>query len=312
MDPTWEQAWHAALYGPEGFYRRPEGPAGHFATSAQGAAAELFAGALLELARREGLTTVVDVACGRGELLSALAAQADPSIRLVGVDVVPRPDDLPSRVEWVVSPGGADLPDLGSPTAALILAHEWLDVVPCPIAEVDDEGVLRVVHVAPDGSESLGDPLAGPDRDWCDRWWPGPGSPGDRVEVGRARDVAFEDLVRRTGSGLVVAVDYGHVLGDRPPAGSLVGFVDGSVCTPVPDGGCDLTAHVAMDSLRPDRLLTQREALRELGVDGARPPLDLARSDPAGYLAALSRASQAAALTSGGPGGFLWALRRVG
>ena len=54
------------------------------------------------------------------------------------------------------------------------------------------------------------------------------------------------------------------------------------------------------------------EALRELGVDGARPPLDLARSDPAGYLAALARASQAAALTSGGPGGFLWALRRVG
>ena len=36
-------------------------------------------------------TTVVDVACGRGELLSALAAQADPSIQLVGVDVVPPP-----------------------------------------------------------------------------------------------------------------------------------------------------------------------------------------------------------------------------
>ena len=31
---TWEAAWRDALYGPVGFYRRPEGPAGHFRTAA--------------------------------------------------------------------------------------------------------------------------------------------------------------------------------------------------------------------------------------------------------------------------------------
>ncbi|MEU1025014.1 hypothetical protein ABZ366_23525, partial [Streptomyces sp. NPDC005904] len=29
----WREAAETALYGPEGFYRRPEGPAGHFRTS---------------------------------------------------------------------------------------------------------------------------------------------------------------------------------------------------------------------------------------------------------------------------------------
>ena len=29
----WQQAAETALYGEEGFYRRPEGPAGHFRTS---------------------------------------------------------------------------------------------------------------------------------------------------------------------------------------------------------------------------------------------------------------------------------------
>ncbi|MHA7127865.1 SAM-dependent methyltransferase [Janibacter indicus] len=312
MERTWEQAWHEALYGEGGFYRRPEGPAGHFATSANGPAADLLAGALLELARRHDLTTIVDVGCGRGELLGALAAHADPSARLVGVDVVERPIDLPPRVEWVRSPGGRHLPDLGSPTGALVLAHEWLDVVPCPVAEVDDDGTLREVHVGTSGAERLGSPLGGADLEWADTWWPAPREPGDRVEVGRTRDAAFAGLVEGVHSGLVVAVDYGHTRDARPPAGSLVGYVDGAVCAPVPDRQCDLTAHVAMDSLRPDRLLTQREALRELGLDGARPPLDLARSDPAGYLAALARASQASALTSGSPGGFLWALQRVG
>ncbi|CAM4060248.1 SAM-dependent methyltransferase [Janibacter anophelis] len=309
---TWEQAWADALYGEGGFYRRPEGPAGHFATSANGPAADLLAGALLELARRHGLTTIVDVGCGRGELLGALAAQADPSTRLVGVDVVEAPSDLPARVEWVRSPGGVDLPDLGSPTDALVLAHEWLDVVPCPVAEVDEHRTLRTVLVDPRGTESLGDPLDGDDLRWADEHWPGPRAPGDRVEVGRSRDAAFAGLVDRVASGLVVAVDYGHERGTRPAAGTLVGFVDGTSCAPVPDGRCDLTAHVAMDSLGADDLRSQRQVLRDLGVDGTRPTLDLARSDPAGYLADLARASRAAALTGPGPGDFVWASRRVG
>lgn len=312
MVRTWEQAWHDALYGDVGFYRRPEGPAGHFATSAQGPAADVLADALLELARRESLTTIVDVACGRGELLGSLAAQADPSTRLVGVDVVDRPAGLPGRVEWARSPGGADLPDLGSPADALVLAHEWLDVVPCPIAEADEQGVLRTVLVDGGGVEALGGPLPVEDREWAAEHWPGPHEPGDRVEVGRTRDAAFATLVARTGSGLVVAADYGHTVADRPTAGTLIGFAEGSACPPVPDGSCDVTAHVAMDSLGADELRTQRDLLRELGVDGARPPLELARTDPARYLADLAAASHASALTGSGAGDFLWALRRVG
>ena len=32
----WREAWHDALYGPAGFYRSAEGPAGHFTTSTHG------------------------------------------------------------------------------------------------------------------------------------------------------------------------------------------------------------------------------------------------------------------------------------
>ena len=62
-----------------------------------------------------------------------------------------------------------------------------------------------------------------------------------------------------------------------------------------------------------DELVDQRTALRRLGVDGSAPPVDLARTDPPTYLAALERSSAAAALTArGGFGDFLWAFRRKG
>ncbi len=310
---TFEQAWQQALYGEGGFYRRPEGPAGHFATSAQGQAAGLLAEALLELTAREGLRRVVDIGCGRGELLAALAdltTESDPDLELLGVDVVPRPESLDPRIDWLVSPGGADLPDLGDPRDALVLAHEWLDVVPCPIARADEDGTLREVLLDEAGAEHLGAPLAGPDADWAERWWPGPYTPGEVVEVGRPRDEALAGLTQRIGSGLLLVVDYGHLTGTRPQEGTLVGYRDGAVCTPTPDGSCDLTAHVAMDSLRLT-VTTQREALRELGIDGTRPPIELASTDPAGYLAALSRASHAGALTGPGFGDFLWGRRRI-
>lgn len=312
MMRTWQQAWAEALYGEGGFYRRAEGPAGHFATSAHGTAGGILADALLRLVEREGLRRVVDVGCGRGELLTALAERAHPGLDLLGVDVVDRPADLDPRIDWLVAPGGPDLPDLDAPTDALVLAHEWLDVVPCGIARADDDGTLRTVCVDAVGTEHLGGPLPSPDAGWVEQWWPGPHEPGATVEVGAARDEAFDRLVARTGSGLVVAVDYGHRAGARPLDGTLMGYRDGSACPPLPDGSCDLTAHVAMDSLRADAVRTQREVLRELGVDGTRPPIEQAHTDPAGYLAALSGASRAAALTGPGPGDFLWATRRVG
>jgi hypothetical protein len=58
---------------------------------------------------------------------------------------------------------------------------------------------------------------------------------------------------------------------------------------------------------------SQRAALRALGVDGRRPPLELAHRDPAGYVRALSAASHAAELTDpAGLGGHFWLVHPVG
>ena len=87
----------------------------------------------------------------------------------------------------------------------------------------------------------------------------------------------------------------------------------GQLVTPVPDGTCDLTAHVAMDTLDHDELLDQRTALRGLGRGRPTAAAELASRDPQAYLRALAPSSAAAALTApGGFGDFLWAVKRVG
>lgn len=316
----WRQAWHEALYGPAGFYRRPEGPAGHFTTSTQDVLGAAFARAIGALADREGLCRVVDVGCGRGELLTHLT-RLRPELELTGVDIVARPAVLPRGVRWLRSPGGAALPDaLDGLTGALVVAHEWLDVVPCTIAEADAAGVLREVLVDPaTGAETLGDRLTGADAAWAARWWPGPGpdaapvdAAGRRVEVGRSRDTAFAVLVSRVHTGVVLAVDYGHDRASRPAGGSLAAYRAGARVPPVPDGSCDLTAHVALDSLGAQEVTRQRDALRDLGLVRDRPPAAHARNDPGGYLAALVDASAVAALRDpSGLGSFGWALTRV-
>ena len=314
MTPVaWQAAWQEALYGSRGFYRSAAGPSGHFSTATHGGPGEVLGAALARLARDNGLTHVVDVGAGRGELLGHLYA-AQPALRLTGVDVVARPASLAASVGWLVAPGGPDLPDeLSHLDGALVVAHEWLDVVPCPVAEVDDRGVLRHLLVDPvTGAESRGDPVGGDDLDWATAHWP-TDTPGERVEIGLPRDRAWADLVSRVVRGVVVAVDYGHRGGDRPTAGTLTAYRRGQQVAPLPDGTCDLTAHVAMDSLDHDELVDQRTALRGLGVDGRTPPIELAGSDPRAYLKALASGSAAAALVApGGFGDFLWAVKRVG
>jgi hypothetical protein len=87
----------------------------------------------------------------------------------------------------------------------------------------------------------------------------------------------------------------------------------------VPDGSCDITAHVALDACAAavpgasTLLLPQRDALLALGVDAGRPPYEQARSDPAGYLRALADSSAAAELVEvGGLGSFAWLVQAVG
>ncbi|MGY3203218.1 SAM-dependent MidA family methyltransferase [Streptomyces sp. TE5632] len=201
----------------------------------------------------------------------------------------------------------------------LLFANEWLDNVPLEVAEVDPAGIPRLVLVREDGTERLGAPVTGPEAEWLARWWPLPAGEGLRAEIGLSRDVAWASAVGTLERGLAVAVDYAHSADARPPFGTLTGFWGGRETTPVPDGSCDITAHVALDScaaacaLPGARLLPQRAALRSLGLTGARPPLTLASADPAGYVRALAGASQAAELiATGGLGDFGWLLQPVG
>jgi hypothetical protein len=290
---SWRTAWDTALYADGGFFRTSR-PADHFRTSAHIGA---FATAIAELARRTEAATVVDLGAGGGELLVALRDQL-PGVDLLGVEIAGRPDGLPGDIGW-----RTDLPDR---IHGLLIANEWLDNLPCHVVEMDPAGILREVLVDPaTGHETLGDPY---ESEWLRTWWPQL-EPGGRAEDGSARDAAWADAVARV-DGTAVAIDYGHRRNDRPPFGTLRSYAGGREVDVLPDGSRDVTAHVAVDAVGAavdGRLLRQRDALAELGVDGSRPPLDLAHDDPAAYVRSLSLASESSELlASGGLGDFWW------
>ena len=293
----WRTAWQEALYGAGGFFVTSR-PADHFRTAVT--ASPLFAAAVARMAHEEELTTIVDMGAGGGELLANLHA-LDTGLDLIGVDLAPRPDGLPEAIRWRDEPPAE--------FDGLLFAHEWLDNIPCDVVELDDQGDVRIVLVDPEtGLERLGNPI---DSDWLDEWWPLT-EPGQRAEIGQPRDEAWADAVECV-NGLAVAVDYGHRLTDRPHYGSLASFAGGHEVDVRPDGSRDVTAHVAVDAVA-DRvggcLERQREALARLGVDGARPPLELATDDPPAYLQELSRAGEAGELRArGGWGDFWWVVR---
>jgi SAM-dependent MidA family methyltransferase len=203
----------------------------------------------------------------------------------------------------------------------LLLAHEWLDDVPCEVAEADPDGVARYVLVDATGAEELGDVVTGADAEWLRRWWP-LRAPGSRAEIGTARDAAWASAVRTVRRGAAVAVDYGHDVATRPPYGTLTGFAGGRELAPVPDGSRNVTAHVAMDAAAaageavtglPSTTADQRSVLRRLGVTGARPDRALASADPREYLRRLSAAGEGAELTDpAGLGAFRWLFQPVG
>ena len=342
----WAQAWEDALYGPRGFYvagpGSVAGPGGHFRTSVH--VGPVFHGALARLlAEVDGrlgappVLDLVDVGSGRGELLTgvlaALPGEVAARVRPVAVEVRSRPAELGERIGWLEGTAPQVLSDhYPGGVRGLVLAHEWLDDVPCDVVEVDSRGVVRLVLVDDDGSELSGPDLAdaagcrtygvdaGAALAWLQRWWP-VSLPGARAEVGSARDLAWSGLTAALASGTALAVDYGHRreqrLAGRYDAGTLTAYRAGRVAAPVPDGSVDLTAHVAIDACAAAtvgagayrgtvRVTGQRAALGALGVSGALPPRELA-SDPARYAAALDVASQAAELRDPlGLGAFCW------
>lgn len=310
---TWRDAAQRALYGPGGFYRR-ERPAAHFRTSAHASSA--LAVALLRLANAVGAGEIVDVGAGGGELLRALAA-LDAGVRLHGVDLAPRAADLPGAVGW-----SEEIPIPEPGTTRLLIANEWLDNVPVDIAETDDHGTPRLLLVEADGSERLGPPVAGEDAAWLERWWPLAGrESGARAEIGHPRDAAWAAAIGAVGRGVAVAADYAHVAQARPALGTLTAYRAGRVVVPVPDGSCDLTAHVALDACAEageragataTLLTTQYAALAALGLDATRPPLELAVDDPPAYLQALQTALEVVELRDpNGLGAFGWLIQCV-
>ena len=282
MARPWSETWQDALYGHEGFFLR-ENPLAHFRTNA---AVPLFATAVRRMAARLDAALgfpdpfdIVDVGAGRGELLSALT-DVPPRWRLTGVELASA--EVPYR--WV---------DTVPEVHGLLVANEWLDAVPLDVVE---DG--RLVLVDSDGTESYGEPLA---SEWAARWWP-----TGRAEIGASRDLAWAAAVGRVTQGAAVAIDYGHTRADRRP--TLTGYRDGKQVRPVPDGSCDLTAHVALDACAAATgavLLTQREALLSLGISASLPPHVDAPT--------LERVSQARELLDpDGLGGFGWLVRSVG
>ncbi|GAA2693255.1 SAM-dependent methyltransferase [Actinoplanes palleronii] len=284
---------------------------------------------------------LVDVGAGRGELLSALCAllpaELAARVRTVAVEKAPRPDGLNPAIRWrpdvpqtvtglllatewldnvpldvvetdeqgrlrkVLVDRHTGAETLGGPAdpAELFWASRWW---PGELGTAQGElGTAREAAGAGREVAGAGREVAGAGRDAAgagrsDR------APG-RIEVGASRDAAWSEAVDRVRRGAALCIDYGHRRDERPPFGTLTGFRDGRQVPPIPDGRCDVTAHVAVDSLaaaagHPYQLVRQREALDALGISGARPPLSLATTDPMAYLRALSTAGAAAELTA--------------
>jgi SAM-dependent MidA family methyltransferase len=313
----------SALYGPAGFYARGEPPARHFRTSVHTSAryGEAFGVLLRAVDRTLGHPArldLVDIGAGRGELLGQMLAAADGEgmagrIAAQAAEITPRPAGLDPRITWASSP-----PDR---ITGLVIASEWLDNIPLDVAELTRAGP-RLVIVEPRAGRELPGPAPGQeDLAWLRSWWP-LGEGGTRAEIGRPRCEAWADVIRRIDRGVAVAADYAHTLAGRPASGTLSGYRDGRAVRALPDGSCDITAHVALDACAAagraagasETLLTsQRDALRALGITGRRPAAALAGTDPRRYVRQLCLASEEAELIDpGGLGGFGWLVQAVG
>ncbi|HVX68506.1 MAG TPA: SAM-dependent methyltransferase [Mycobacteriales bacterium] len=295
-----------SLYGDPGFYKTSGAPAHHFRTAAH--TGQTWTTAIARLATEVDVAlgepadfTVVDIGAGGGELLAGLADIVPGRWSLLGVDVAERPAGLSRRVDWQ-----RGFPDQ---VHGLVLAVELLDVVPVNVVELTDQGPC-VIEVDEDGFERIGGPVDPPDHQWLSQWWP-IGSAGERAEIGSRRDEMWHDITSRVATGLAVAVDYAADP-SRVLDGTLAGYRDGHRRLPAPDSTMDLTAHVLFESLlvEGDVLLSQREALRRLGVAATPPEY---RGDGDTYLAELTKASEAAELLNPyGLGGFTWLWHSVG
>lgn len=249
-------AWEDTLTGDRSFYLSPHGdPYRHFATDIAGSKEIVpLVQELLAIAGDcpGGSLTVIDVGSGAGGLLTRLAT-AGTDARLVGIDLRGRPAGLDSGIEWITGDARQVAGDIRG-IRGVIVAHEFLDDIPCEVVETDEDGRLRRILVDPISRELLlGEFIDDPDDlAWLNEWWPVT-RPLMRAEIGRSRDVAWTAVTGMLDAGAALTIDYGHTRAERVAGtwdgGTLVGYREGRVVTPVADGSCNLTAHVAIDSV---------------------------------------------------------------
>lgn len=274
---SWQQAWEEALARPDAFYRLETGnPSTHFHTDAMDGTSAVAVVALVralldrprpprsssELIPGSQQVRIIDVGAGDGSLLSdVLALLPGQPIEAIGIDLRDRPAGLDERIRWQ----RADARTVDLPTFdGILLAHEFLDDIPCAWVECDAHGNARLVVVDADGATELGPRLdddigcralgveAAAIREWRATWWP-VSRPLARCEVGKLRDATWARLTSRIRNGYAVAIDYGHLLDERMAGvwdgGTISGYRRGRVVSPRLDGSCNLTAHVSMDAI---------------------------------------------------------------
>lgn len=309
----WRDAWAESAYGAGGHWRVST-PSEHFRT-ATASTSVLARRIVAELRSRPQIRTVVELGAGEGALLAAIHSEL-PELSVYGVDLRERPAGLAEAVtwcrdlwdvrqdRWTTLEAEMVLATLDTPT--LVLTSEWLDDLPCTVAQRRHR--LDQVLVDQRGREHPGGPVVPQEIRWAQRWWPD----GERVEIGLSRDRAWADAVarlRRQG-GIALLLDYGHVRADRPHGGSLTGYRAGHQVPPVPDRSCNLTAHVAVDAVQAagEQVGARTVRLARLAdVVGDLPAV--AETDP---LAALVQRSERAALASPRVwGAQYWLLQQV-
>jgi SAM-dependent MidA family methyltransferase len=306
------------------FYRR-EIPHDHFETSTHPGPELALALALLAIDTDACLGKpeyfdLVDVGAGQGELMEALLIHLDrlaPDLagrcRPVAVDLRPSPA-RDSRLTWWAGDARQVMPDsYPDGVIGLVIAHEWLDDIACSVVQRSAAGQVHYVHVdTSSGVESIGDVVADDENaEWLRHWW---WPVSDRAEIGLNRDQAWSAICGLINRGRAVAIDYGHTRLQRERGefsqGTLRAYRSGNLVRPIPDGSCNITAHVALDSCAQAgggrwRISYQREALSGLSIPLPNP--QLASTDPMSYIQQFESHLRVQALRrSPGPGSMGW------
>lgn len=253
----WEQGWEQAAFGPFGFYRQ-QSPYDHFTTSVEQATLVNDLLPYLRASLDHGPVAIVDVGAGSGllteQLLASLEQQERARVQAYCLDLRARPTSLSPDIHWIQGDIRETISSIPRGNCMLI-AHEFLDDIPCAIVEADANTFPHLLAVNPQSQQAMLGPALTSDSDearWLREWWPVE-RPLMRAEVGKTRDHIWQQLTAVVATGFAIAIDYGHLRADRArglmDAGTLSGYVNGQPCTPRADTTINLTAHVAMDSV---------------------------------------------------------------